>query len=452
MVNNLQILKNHSEIIQRELVWFRQILETRLQLHLSKESPYKTIWEIAPPEYETNSSSYVHFIRHHSCSPAERILLMLALAPHAEPGLLDGLCTRDASAGKPFSLFGGQKGTTHGGFLPTGETALFLLAGSDLHSRTLAAGFFDPGHYLMAHHILQLGDAGAGEPPLSGALGISLDHVHCFLSGQYRRPVFSKDFPARLISSPLDWEDLVLPPDTRSHLEELQAWIRHRDVLMNDWGFSRKLKPGYKCLFYGPPGTGKSSVACVIGKCCNLDVYRIDLSMLVSKYVGETEKNLEKVFQQAENKQWILFFDEADALFGKRSAAGDAQDRYANQETSYLLQRIEDFSGVVILATNLKNNIDEAFARRFKSLVYFPIPQPEERLKLWQRSFSASTVLEDKMDLPALAQRHELTGGMILNVTSYCSLMALERRENVIRLADAERGIQKEFAKEGRIM
>jgi SpoVK/Ycf46/Vps4 family AAA+-type ATPase len=174
--------------------------------------------------------------------------------------------------------------------------------------------------------------------------------------------------------------------------------------------------------------------------------------MLVSKYIGETEKNLEKIFQQAENKNWILFFDEADALFSKRSGVNDSHDRYANQETAYLLQRLEDFNGIVILATNLKNNIDEAFARRFQSMIYFPMPRPQDRLRLWERSFSTSTVLEEALDLKQLARRHDLTGGMIMNVIRYCSLMALQRKENIIRLQDAETGIQKELVKEGRIL
>ena len=221
---------------------------------------------------------------------------------------------------------------------------------------------------------------------------------------------------------------------------------------MNNWGFNKKLKPGYKSLFYGPPGTGKTLVACLIGKLCGMDVYKIDLSMVVSKYIGETEKNLEQVFKMAENKNWVLFFDEADALFGKRSGVSSSNDRYANQETAYLLQRIEDFDGVVILATNLKNNIDEAFARRFQSLIYFPVPQQEERFRLWEQSFSPSTVLEEGLNLKQLARKYELSGGMIMNVIRYCSLMALKRNENIIRLADAERGIQKEMIKEGRVI
>jgi hypothetical protein len=366
--------------------------------------------------------------------------------------MLDLFSVKNATYDKGFTEFGGLKGSSHGGFLPTGETAIFLLAGNDLHSRMEAMELFSNSHYFYNHQVLQLNDAAPNEPFLSGALTLSADYINYFLTGHNSRTRFNKDFPARLITTETGWDELVLPQDTLIQVEEIRTWIEHNDTLMNAWGFSKKLKPGYKSLFYGPPGTGKTLVACLIGKICDLEVYRIDLSTIVSKYIGETEKNLEKVFQMAENKNWILFFDEADALFGKRTGINNSHDRYANQETAYLLQRIEDFKGLVILASNLRSNIDEAFARRFQAIIYFPVPQPEERLKLWKQSFSAATILEPAIDLNVIAKKYELTGGMILNVVRYCSLMALKRNENVIRLADAEKGIYKELAKEGRMM
>jgi hypothetical protein len=452
MVDNNDILKANTDVIQQEITWFEEVLSTRLKLYFGHESPYQSIWEIASPVYEKEDAYYANFIHHYHATNAERIVLMLALVPHICPKMLDVFCLKNATYDKGFTEFGGLKGSTHSGFLPTAETAIFLLSGDSTYERSLAMDIFDSTHYFAIHSILYLHDAGQNEPFLSGAISLSNDYVNYFTTGLNRRPHFSKDFPAKLITTEMEWTDLVLPEETLSQIEEIKVWIQHHDMLMNDWGFKKKLKPGYKSLFYGPPGTGKTLVACLIGKLCEMDVYRIDLSMIVSKYIGETEKNLEKVFQMAENKNWILFFDEADALFGKRSGVNDSNDRYANQETAYLLQRIEDFNGIVILATNLKNNIDEAFSRRFKSLIYFPIPQHNERLRLWQQSFSASTVLEERFDLIALAKKHELTGGMIMNITSYCSLMALKRNENIIRLQDAERGIQKELIKEGRIM
>ena len=452
MVTSTDVLQENANVIKQELVWFEEVLHVRLKLYFGHECEYPSIWEVAPPTYEESPAYYADFIQHHQCSVSERLILMLTLVPHLQPPLLDVFCAKNTTYDRGFTEFGGLKGSTHSGFLPTAETAVFLLAGDDFYSRTQATNLFDSTHYFSKYSIIHLQDAGINEPFLSGAITLSPDYVNYFTTGHNRRPLFGKDFPAKLITTQMEWEDLVLPEDTLAQIEEVRVWIRHHHTLMHDWGFQKKLKPGYKSLFYGPPGTGKTLVACLIGKLCEMDVYRIDLSMVVSKYIGETEKNLEKVFQLAENKKWVLFFDEADALFGKRSGVNDAHDRYANQETAYLLQRIEDFNGIVILATNLKNNIDEAFARRFQSLVYFPIPQHLERLRLWQQSFSHATVLEEQMDLKQLARKHELTGGMILNVVRYCSLMALKRNENIIRLTDAEKGIQKELIKEGRVM
>ncbi len=233
---------------------------------------------------------------------------------------------------------------------------------------------------------------------------------------------------------------------------EVKDWIEYGETLLNEWGMSKKIKPGFRTLFYGPPGTGKTLTASLLGKSSGLDVYRIDLSMVVSKYIGETEKNLANIFDQAQNKNWILFFDEADALFGKRTNASSSNDRHANQEVSYLLQRVEDFPGIVILATNLKANLDDAFTRRFQSMIYFAMPNVDHRLKLWKNAFSDKSIHEDKVDLADIAEKYELAGGAIINVTRYCSMMALKRKSNIILQKDIIAGIRKEFGKEGKIV
>jgi len=216
---------------------------------------------------------------------------------------------------------------------------------------------------------------------------------------------------------------------------------------MTEWGMDIKYKPGYRSLFYGPPGTGKSLTASLLGKSTGLDVYRIDLSKVVSKYIGETEKNMANIFDRAENRNWILFFDEADALFGKRTSTTDAKDRYANQEIAYLLQRIEDFPGLVILATNLKGNIDEAFSRRFQSMIYFPMPRPHQRLLLWESAFPSQTTLSPDIDLDLLAEKYELAGGSIANVARYATLLAIQRPSHTIHKADLLEGIRRELRK-----
>ena len=248
----------------------------------------------------------------------------------------------------------------------------------------------------------------------------------------------------------MEWEDLVLNPQTEEELREIEIWLKHKDQLLHSWGMQKKLKPGFKALFYGPPGTGKTLTTTLLGKKLGLDVYRIDLSRIVSKYIGETEKNLAKIFDRAERKGWILFFDEADALFGKRTSVSDSHDRYANQEVSYLLQRIEEYDGLVILATNLKSNMDEAFMRRFQASVFFPMPQPEERKKLWQKGFPEKVELDKRINFQELAKSYELSGGSIVQVIQHSLLKALDKGSNQVMLGDLREGIRREYHKMGR--
>jgi SpoVK/Ycf46/Vps4 family AAA+-type ATPase len=233
-------------------------------------------------------------------------------------------------------------------------------------------------------------------------------------------------------------------------IEELQAWLKHKDTILREWDIGRRIKPGYRALFYGPPGTGKTATAALLGKYTGRDVFRIDLSMVVSKYIGETEKNLATLFDKAENKDWILFFDEADSLFGKRTGVRDAHDKYANQEVSYLLQRIESYNGLVILASNFKNNIDAAFMRRFNALIYFPLPRAEDRLALWKKSLPSQLQTSRELQLAEIAERYELTGSHIVNIVQYLSLTSLETGDFVLSKEQLLRGIKRELEKEGK--
>jgi len=254
------------------------------------------------------------------------------------------------------------------------------------------------------------------------------------------------------LQTDMNWEDLVVDDFTAQQLDELRIWMEYGAKLMNDWGMAKILKPGYKALFYGPPGTGKTLTAALLGKQFGLDVYRIDLSMVISKYIGETEQNLEKVFKKAENKNWILFFDEADALFGKRTNISDAHDKYANQEISYLLQRLEEYQGMVILASNMRNNVDEAFTRRLQSIIAFNKPQYKERVRLWENAFSRACTPPPKEEIERIAQQYDLAGGSVINVIQYASLLALNRGHKNITTNDLLLGIKKEYRKEGKTL
>jgi SpoVK/Ycf46/Vps4 family AAA+-type ATPase len=190
----------------------------------------------------------------------------------------------------------------------------------------------------------------------------------------------------------------------------------------------------------------------LLGKSSNRDVFRVDLSRIVSKYIGETEKNLSRLFDRAENKSWILFFDEADALFSKRTDVRDAHDKYANQEVAYLLQRIEAYNGLVVLATNQRNNIDEAFVRRFQSVIHFPMPGADERLQLWKRSIPKAVTLDEHLNLSDVAQQYELSGASIINIVHYCAIELLASNDSVLGRELLESAIRRELVKEGKVV
>lgn len=448
---NTKINGNAADI-EKELNWFKEILKTRSLLNARQESAYQNVYEVVPPKYPGSKSAFSTFLKKHKLDFEERFLLALALVPHIKPEILDMFLVKNEATQNIYTEFGGKKGKSHNGFLPTGETAMFILAGNDLQRRFSIQRCFDGFHKFSREHILTLEEVEREDPMLSGALMISQEVLDLFTIGEARKPNFSAEFPAQLLETKMSWKDLFLNHNVLLQLKEIETWITHHRKLMVDWGMEKLLTPGYKSLFYGPPGTGKTTTAALLGKRTKRDVYRIDLSQMISKYIGETEKNLSKVFDRAENKKWILFFDEADALFGKRTSTRDAHDRFANQQVSYLLQRIESFNGLVILATNQKSNIDEAFVRRFQSMIHFPMPSAEERYQIWKNGFSKSVTLERKIDLKEIAAKYEISGGAIINIVQHTSLRALGRKSDVITLQDILEGIRKEYHKNRRTL
>lgn len=420
--------------------WFNQVLTTAIQLYFRRECIYSSPEDIKPPANgwleDVTAVSQITF--------SERIVILLALMPHICPQILDIFFVQNKNFDRQYTEFGGWKGLSHGGFLPTGETAAFILAGEEVEKRKEVIRYFRKDHWFYTRDILRLEGSGSGEPFLSGLLRVSDEFLSNVLLDKEYKPDYTTDFPAKRITTELRWEDLVLDYQVTSELEEINVWISSGRIIMEDWGLSRFLKAGYRSLFYGPPGTGKTLAATLLGKKNEMDVYRIDLSMIVSKYIGETEKNLAKVFDLAENRSWILFFDEADALFGKRTSTNTSNDRHANQEVAYLLQRIEDFPGTVILATNLRSNIDEAFSRRFQSVIYFPMPDKELRAELWRKMLPGEWLGENVNELIAIAADTELSGGSIANVVRRCALYMVNSEEKRLNRMILKEALQKE--------
>lgn len=433
-------------IFEAEFDWLFKVIEQRLNSYFHQ----KSLKRFTPPSLVDQQNAFHGFVREANLNQDERVILLLAIAPHVRPQMLDVFFTQNKETQRGFAEFGGLLGKAHSGFLPTIETALFVLAGQDLVKRFQVMQYFDPDHVFYQERVLRLTEVESDEPMGACRIDVGEDFLQRSLYARPLDPQFGPGFPARQLKTGFKWDELVLDPHTHDQLDELKAWLQYGDTLLHTWELGRKLMPGYRCLFHGPPGTGKSLTAALLGQVSGRKVYCIDLSMIISKYIGETEKNLEKVFAQAEEKNWLLFFDEADALFGKRTQVNDSHDRFANQETSYLLQRVEIFPGVVILASNLKSNIDEAFSRRFQAVIHFPMPDKKLRYQLWKQSFSPMTRLADEIDLKEVAARFELAGGAIMNVIRYCSLKALKRHSTEIIFEDLEQGIFREFNKEGR--
>ncbi|QKW48829.1 ATP-binding protein [Streptomyces buecherae] len=257
---------------------------------------------------------------------------------------------------------------------------------------------------------------------------------------------------ARRIEPAVTWDDLVLPTDPLAQLRELAARARHRDRVLGEWG----MRPGggrgrgVAALFAGDSGTGKTMSAEVIAADLGLDLYTVDLATVIDKYVGETEKNLERIFSEAAGINGVLLFDEADAIFGKRSEVKDAHDRYANVESAYLLQRMESFDGLAILSTNLRANLDDAFTRRLDLVVDFPMPDAEQRRVLWERCLGPLLPRAEGLDLDFCAESFELAGGNIRSVAVTAAYLAAESG-GPVRMADLIHAVQREYQKLGRL-
>lgn len=439
----------HRNLI-RAMHYLQEVIDQRMTYHLSRKKSKKQLAELPEFQLEPGDDMFTRFTSHCELSIEEFIVLLCALTPHVIPNFYERTLSKHLKSDTDFPEFGGYRGGQTRYLMPTVSTALFILAGDDISRRLELMEIFDSEHFFAREKILSLDEIGYGEPFLSRRILLDEEYAQLFTKGRISMPVLSTAFPAELLQTEMEWEDLVLNEATYSNLKEIEMWLKHNEDIMSNWGLAKKVKPGYRALFHGPPGTGKTLAANLIGKYAERPVFRVDLSKVVSKYIGETEKNLASLFDKAENKDWILFFDEADACFGKRSTTKDSKDRYANQEIAYLLQRIENYNGLVIMATNFKDNIDNAFLRRFNSVIYFPKPKAEERLQLWEKSIPTGIPINVDVDLTILAQEYELTGSNIIGAVHYACLKTRALEGEALTNHFLLQGITRELAKEGK--
>ncbi|TCN59957.1 ATP-binding protein [Flavobacterium circumlabens] len=441
-------------VLDREMDWLQKVIDQVICSYLLQEGHENHWIDIPPPQAEDETEDGVYYTKlaEWNLNLFERLCLALILAPQIKPEILDIFFSKNALYDRGFTEFGGVINKNHSGFIPTGQTLSFLITAVNPELKVEVLNVLSAANILSKEQVLVLEAAESNVPLLNQTLAVNERWLHYFITGTLPRLEHSVSFPAQQIFTNLNWSDLVLENQVMEQVMEINAWLNHGETLMTEWGLENKIKAGYRTLFYGPPGTGKTLTATLLGKNTNREVYRVDLSMIVSKYIGETEKNLSKIFDVAQHKDWILFFDEADALFGKRTSASSSNDRHANQQTGYLLQRIEDFPGVVILASNLKENMDEAFSRRFQSMIHFGMPGPEERLLLWENAFSGKCKLDPAIDLENIAEQYELAGGAIINVLRYCALKAIQKNETIVGFQVLLEGIRREFKKENRTL
>ena len=328
----------------------------------------------------------------------------------------------------------------------TGEVARTLVART-FPGRLAATAMLGPSGRLLGTGLLSL------DPPtdLAGRLTPDPELVRWVLGLPPAAVMASPDFPARPLTTVHTLADVVLPGPTRRRITDLEQRIAHRDLVVDAWGFARHHdnSAGLVALFHGPPGTGKTMTAAALARSTGLPAYLIDLSALVSKYIGETEKSLAKVFDRAVRERCMLVFDEADAVFGRRTEVSDSHDRYANQEVSYLLSRVEQHPGVVVLTTNLLSNIDEAFQRRIQVMVEFPEPGPAERSRLWRTVLPRELPVAHDVDLDDLAHRFALSGAQIRDASLDAAYLAAADGR-VVTEEYLVTGIQRQFEKAGR--
>lgn len=425
-------------------------LKAYIHYRLSKALTNDAI-EIPELHLEDNTSVLAEFIKEEQLTTEEIIILLLAIIPEIQPGFINTIITEFLPNGGDLPEFGGIKGKNHRGILPTGETALYILYGTNIENRLQGIQLILGASKLFKNNTVYLDVVPANEPFLSGRLIIDNEYLAKLTLNTELAPKLGQDFPAERIETTLEWDDLVLNQKTRNHINDILIWLQFNHTILEDFSMKGKIKPGYRVMFFGPPGVGKTLTAGLLGKQTNKDVYRIDLSLVVSKYIGETEKNLSKLFDKAKNKDWILFFDEADAIFGKRTGVRDAHDKYANQEVSYLLQRIEAHPGLVLLASNYKSNIDKAFTRRFQSIIEFENPNKAERAILWRNNIPEA-LLTDSLDIETLAKNYELTGANIVNIVQQACLQMLANGKEQLTLSMLTNAIKREYVKEERML
>lgn len=438
-------IKANANTISKELEWLDLFINRRLTCFFNPKEEFDYP---LPPNLSSDNSVCASFLKENVLEDIDRLIVIMAIARIIKPQIFDPFLLKNKTFDSHYADFGGNVDKSTGRFEPTIATAVFLCFGDNLLAKLEFIERFTSKLVFNKNEVLLLKPFEEGDNCLDQNIKLTTEYYELIVSSKPYSPKYSISFPAKELYTSLEWKDLVVNQQLRDEIEHISTWISHQHEIASNIYLNNVVNAGYKCIFYGPPGTGKTLTAALLGKMHNLKVYRVDLSQLVSKYIGETEKNLSRLFDKAENRKWILFFDEAESLFSKRTDVSDSKDKYANQQTGYLLQRIENYNGLVILATNLKPNIDKAFSRRIQSHLFFQLPQAEERYQLWKQSFSNIAEFPQPF-LKVISKDYELSGGNIKNIIQFAWLRSKKER-TTIEKNHVLAGIKKELSKDGK--
>lgn len=443
----MKLSKAHYTFIDEELTWLEDCMRQRIQQFKDK----KTIvnFEEKRPALP-KQSPYGDFIREHDLGTLERLALALSYGYTFRVRILNQVLDEmDNIITKQLILEAGiYQGVRFKSFIPTVNTLFFLLADEHYDSKIPVREILSSEHVFYAKNIFRFAAPPEDEPHLGDALFITDDWKDYLLDGRHTAPKFSSSFPARRITTKLNWEDLILREKTREGIQDIIDWMNLQHTLKEEYT-GRHKSVGYRALFFGPPGTGKTISAALIGKLTDTPVYRVDISMIVDKYIGETETHLSNLLDKAESKGWILFFDEGDALFGKRvDNVQSSSDSHGNQVVSYLLQRIETYDGILLVATNHKINMDSAYMRRFDGQVQFQLQEAEERFLLWHKMLPHSCSYADDVDIVAIAANGVYSAAVIGNIVYYATIQAAKVQSKIITKAMLYKAINREDTKD----
>lgn len=427
--------------ISGELNWLARRIENLLG---------KNVAEFLPLPPLKVGTSYEKLVTDHSLTEPDRVLLNLAFAGLFQPSILVPFVIAFKDPEMSFR-FGGFLKEETGRFYPTVRTALYLLAGDDEELWNYYLCLFTSKHKLFSSNLIQVKPTEHSTNFIDHEIVFNDQFIGTILHGESPRLDGDASFPARRSKRSHTMKEVVLDEKTIGELEKLRRFARNMSQLWslpNGW----KYRQNYISIFSGEPGTGKSHTAEAIGNEMSLPVYKVNFAQLVSKYIGETEKNLERVFDRFSGHPSILFFDEAESIFSKRIEVKDSHDKHANNEQSFLLQKIEEYNGIVILATNVQNlsqYFDKAFQRRIRQIVNFQFSDYPERIKLWENAIGAPFNYEEGL-VDRLAKNYQFSGGSIFNVISEGVIEALDKKTETFTFELLEPAMMDEFKKTGR--